>query len=70
MFLADAPRASFVETAIITGRLFRKCAFVAKVTDVSHIPLASLPRVLPVQGAITKASSNSLGPIGSAPEIV
>ena len=66
MFLADVPNASLVETAIITGRLFLKCAFVASVTDVSLIPLASFPRVLPVHGAITNASSSFFGPIGSA----
>ena len=34
------------------------------------MPFASLARVLPVHGAITSASKNFLGPIGSASGIV
>lgn len=36
----------------------------------SDIPFASLDRVFPVQGAITKISSIDFGPIGSASGIV
>ena len=66
MFFALAPNASLVEGAIIKGRSFLRCALAAIVTEVSVIPLANLPKVLPVQGAITKTSSNAFGPIGSA----
>ena len=63
---AFAPRPSFVDTAIITGRKLRSCDFAARVTVVSAIPFASFAIVLPVHGAITKASSIFFGPIGSA----
>ena len=66
MFLAVAPSASFVETAITTGRLLRRCALAASVTVVSVMPFAIFPRVFPVVGAIISKSSSFLGPIGSA----
>ena len=49
---------------------FLNVLFAAIVTDVSVIPQANFPSVLPVQGAIISASSRHLGPIGSASFIV
>ena len=37
IFSAAPPSPSFVETPIINGRLLRRCAFAANVTDVSAI---------------------------------
>ena len=48
-----------------TGSLARRQDLAAMVTAVSVIPQASLERVFPVQGQITKASTSLLGPHGS-----
>ena len=48
------------------GRQLRRWALAARVTVVSAMPQASLPRVLPVQGAMISRSSRPLGPMGSA----
>ena len=56
MFLRLMPRASLVDTDITSGLPFRRCAFAAMRTGVSVIPLASLARVLPVQGAMRRIS--------------
>ena len=53
------------ETAITTGRAFRRWLFTALVTGVSAMLWLSFARVLPVAGAITSTSSSFLGPIGS-----
>lgn len=66
IFCAEPDRASLVETAMSTGRALRRCALTESVTGVSVMPHASLPRVLPVQGATTIISNSFLGPIGSA----
>ena len=69
MFLAEAPKASFVAGAKTTGLLFLKWALTAIVTGVSVIPSAIFASVLPVQGATTIISNRFLGPIGSAAAI-
>ena len=66
MFLALAARPSFVETAISTGRLLRKCDLHAIRTGVAVIAFASFEIVLPVHGTTATTSSSFLGPIGSA----
>ena len=63
---AEAESPSLVEGAMSTGRPLRKWALAAMVTLVSVIPLASFPRVFPVQGAIISRSSSFWGPMGSA----
>ncbi len=68
--MAEEESASFVEGAIISGLPFLKCAFAARVTQVSVMPKASFHKVLPVQGAIIRASKSIFGPIGSACVIV
>jgi len=55
-FLKFMPMASFVETDMMSGLLFLRCAFAAMRTDVSVIPFVSLAMVFPVQGAMTSAS--------------
>ena len=70
MFLRFDERASFDAKAITTGRSFLRCALVAMHIGVSVIPRASFAKVLPVQGAITSASSFIAGPKGSAAGIV
>ena len=68
---AAAPAsASFVDTAMSTGRPFRLWLLTASVGAVSYMPQASLPRVLPVQGAMTSTSRSFLGPMGSASSMV
>lgn len=62
--------ASFEASAMIKDLSLRKCAFAAMQTGVSVIPFASFASVLPVQGAITSASSDTFGPRGSASAIV
>lgn len=57
---------SLVEGASRMGRQLRRWALAARVTVVSAMPQASLPRVLPVQGAMISRSSRPLGPMGSA----
>ena len=47
MFLAALLKASLVDGAIKRGREFLRCAFAAKVTQVSVTPVASFARVLP-----------------------
>ena len=69
MFLRLMPRASLVDTDITSGLPFRRCAFAAIRTGVSVIPLASLARVLPVQGAMRRISRYPFGPMGSASSI-
>ena len=64
MLLAEEARPSLVETAMMRGRPLRRWALAARVTVVSAMPAASLPRVLPVQGQITRASRVCLGPMG------
>ena len=59
-----------VETEIIRGSSFLRCALAAINTAESVIPFASLASVLPVHGAITSTSRNFFGPIGSASGIV
>ena len=66
MFLAEDARPSLVARQITTGPPLRRWALAAMVTVVSVMPLASLARVLPVQGQITSTSSRCLGPMGSA----
>ena len=66
MFSAEPLRPSLVEKAITRGFPLRRCALAAIVTLLSVIPRASFARVLPVQGAISSASSGSFGPRGSA----
>ena len=51
IFSAAPASASFVDTAMSTGRPFRLWLLTASVGAVSYMPQASLPRVLPVQGA-------------------
>ena len=70
MFLAALANASLVDGAIISGLPLRKCAFAARVTQVSVMPQASFERVLPVHGAIISASRSFFGPMGSALGIV
>ena len=70
MFSAEPESASFVEKAITSGRPLRRCALAAIVTALSVMPCASFASVLPVQGAISRASSPSAGPSGSASAIV
>ena len=65
MFSAAPERASLVDTATITGRPFRRWLLAAIVTGVSAILCDSFASVLPVQGAIIKASSAFFGPKGS-----
>ena len=69
MFCKFADNASFEQSAITRGLSERKCAFADIVTVVSVIPLAILAKVLPVQGAIIKASRLIFGPSGSASTI-
>lgn len=64
-FAALPDRPSFVETASSTGRPLRRCALQAKLTGESAMPFASLPSVLPVQGATISRSSRRFGPSGS-----
>ena len=66
MFCADAPRASFVAIAMISGFSCLRCDLAAIVTGVSVIPYDNLDMVFPVQGAISIISVRALGPIGSA----
>ena len=70
MFAAFPASASLVETARMMGASFRRWALAARVTGVSAMPFASFAIVFPVQGAMTSASSNALGPIGSTCGIV
>ena len=70
MFAKLADRASFDAKATSNGRSHRRWAFDAMVTAVSVMPQAILARVLPVQGAMTKASRGEAGPSGSAMAIV
>ena len=70
MFFRFMPRASLVERESTSGLLLRRWDFAAISTGVSEMPFASLDKVFPVQGAITRISINPLGPIGSAPGIV
>ena len=65
-FRAEAASPSLVEGASRMGRQLRRWALAARVTVVSAMPQASLPRVLPVQGAMISRSSRPLGPMGSA----
>ena len=51
---------------MIRGRSLRKWAFAAIKTGLSVIPLANLAMVFPVHGNMSNASSNFLGPMGSA----
>ena len=68
---AAAPAsASFVDTAMSTGRPFRLWLLTASVGAVSYMPQASLPSVLPVHGARISRSSSYFGPMGSACAIV
>ena len=68
---AAAPAsASFVDTAMSTGRPFRLWLLTASVGAVSYMPQASLPSVLPVHGARISRSSSFFGPMGSACAIV
>ncbi len=55
-----------VDKEITSGRLLRRWDFAAISTGVSEMPFASLERVFPVQGAMTKISTSPLGPMGSA----
>ena len=66
MFSAEPESPSLVEKARTRGLPLRRWALAAMVTQLSVMPWASFARVLPVQGAITSASSGSLGPRGSA----
>ena len=59
-----------VDREITNGRLLRRWDFAAISTGVSEIPLASLESVFPVQGAITRISISSFGPMGSAAGMV
>ena len=70
MFSAAPARASLVDTAIRMGLPLRKWLFAAMVTGVSAILWASLLKVLPVQGAMIKASNSFLGPIGTTSAMV
>ena len=65
MFSAAPPKASLVDTAMMTGRPFRRWLFAAMVTGPSAMLWASFAMVLPVQGAMINASNSFLGPIGS-----
>ena len=60
---------SFVETAVTTGREFRRWLLTAIVTGVSFMPQASFARVFEVQGETTNMSNILLGPMGSASSI-
>ncbi len=64
MFSAEPESPSLVESAITTGRPLRRWALAAMAALLSLNPCASRARVLPVQGAISSASSGSLGPRG------
>ena len=59
-----------MDSAIISGLPFLRCALAAMVTALSVMPWASFARVLPVHGAMSSASSGSAGPSGSASAIV
>ena len=65
MFSAAPADASLVETATRIGRPLRKWLLAAIVIGVSAMLCASFANVFPVQGAIIRASSSFLGPIGS-----
>ena len=67
---AEPASPSLVEGARRMGRPLRRWALAAMVTQVSVTPEASLPRVLPVQGAMISRSSSFWGPMGSAPAMV
>ena len=69
-FGALALRPSFVASATTTGLPLRRWDFAAIVTGPSVMPWASLARVLPVQGAMTRTSARSCGPNGSASTMV
>ena len=69
MFSAAPASPSLVDTAIRTGRAFRKWLFAAIVTLESAILWESLASVFPVHGAIINMSSSFFGPIGSTSEI-
>ena len=52
------PIASFVDIEIMRGRSLRRWAFAAISTDESVMPFESFASVLPVHGAITRASKS------------
>ena len=54
------------DNTILSGRSDRKCALTAMQTGVSVMPFASLAKVFPVQGQMTRASKGMVGPNGSA----
>ena len=55
-----------MDTATTMGRALRRWLLAAMVTGVSAMLWESFARVFPVQGAMTRASSSFLGPMGSA----
>ena len=70
MFSAAPASPSLVDTAIRTGRAFRKWLFTAIVTLVSAMLWESFANVFPVQGAMINMSSSFFGPMGSTSEIL
>lgn len=70
MLVAETAKPSLVEGAMRMGLPFLRCAFAPRVMGVSAMPLANLPKVFPVHGAMTSRSRIFLGPMGSAAAMV